>query len=144
MAKCTGRGLAVKRPGVLNKVQMLNLVSGVGVFSLLPKKDPTRRPRPQNGPENKGKLGRNARKPSTGGLWEGKNAGNQWETKHWWFVGGVKMQGNEALVALGRSKCLETKHWRHIASFQVYIVPPPLPCPNTPALEGVSSVLNYK
>ena len=36
MAKCTGRGLVVKRPGVLSKVQMLNLVLGVGVFSLLP------------------------------------------------------------------------------------------------------------
>ena len=36
MVKCTGRGLAVKRPGVLSKVQMLNLVLGVGVFSLLP------------------------------------------------------------------------------------------------------------
>ena len=32
MVKCTGRGLVVKRPGVLNKVQMLNLVLGVGVF----------------------------------------------------------------------------------------------------------------
>ena len=32
----TGRGLVVKRPGVLSKVQMLNLVLGVGVFSLLP------------------------------------------------------------------------------------------------------------
>ena len=30
MAKCTGRGLVVKRPGVLSKVQMLNLVLGVG------------------------------------------------------------------------------------------------------------------
>ena len=30
------RGLVVKRPGVLGKVQMLNLVLGVGVFSLLP------------------------------------------------------------------------------------------------------------
>ena len=29
------RGLVVKRPGVLSKVQMLNLVLGVGVFSLL-------------------------------------------------------------------------------------------------------------
>ena len=37
MVKCTGRGLVVKRPGVLSKVQMLNLVLGVGVFSLLPK-----------------------------------------------------------------------------------------------------------
>ena len=37
MVKCTGRGLAVKRPGVLSKVQMLTLVLGVGVFSLLPK-----------------------------------------------------------------------------------------------------------
>ena len=36
MAKYTGRGLVVKRPGVLSKVQMLNLVLGVGVFSLLP------------------------------------------------------------------------------------------------------------
>ena len=36
VVKCTGRGLAVKRPGVLSKVQMLNLVLGVGVFSLLP------------------------------------------------------------------------------------------------------------
>ena len=34
--KYTGRGLAVKRPGVLSKVQMLTLVLGVGVFSLLP------------------------------------------------------------------------------------------------------------
>ena len=38
MVKCTGRGLVVKRPGVLSKVQMLNLVLGVGVFSLLPRK----------------------------------------------------------------------------------------------------------
>ena len=37
MVKCTGRGLVVKRPGVLSKVQILNLVLGVGVFSLLPK-----------------------------------------------------------------------------------------------------------
>ena len=37
MVKCTGRGLVVKRPGVLSKVQMLNLVLGVGVFSLPPK-----------------------------------------------------------------------------------------------------------
>ena len=36
MVKCTGRGLVVKRPGVLSKVQVLNLVLGVGVFSLLP------------------------------------------------------------------------------------------------------------
>ena len=36
MVKCTGKGLVVKRPGVLSKVQMLNLVLGVGVFSLLP------------------------------------------------------------------------------------------------------------
>ena len=35
------RGLVVKRPGVLSKVQMLNLVLGVGVFSALPKKAPT-------------------------------------------------------------------------------------------------------
>ena len=32
----TGRGLVVKRPGVLSKVQLLNVVLGVGVFSLLP------------------------------------------------------------------------------------------------------------
>ena len=32
MVKCTGRGLVVKRPGVLSKVQMLNLVLGVGSF----------------------------------------------------------------------------------------------------------------
>ena len=32
----TGMGLVVKRTGVLSKVQMLNLVLGVGVFSLLP------------------------------------------------------------------------------------------------------------
>ena len=38
VVKYTGRGLVVKRPGVLSKVQMLNLVLGVGVFSLLPKK----------------------------------------------------------------------------------------------------------
>ena len=38
MVRCTGRrGLVVKRPGVLSKVQMLNLVLGVGVFSLLSK-----------------------------------------------------------------------------------------------------------
>ena len=37
VVKHTGRGLVVKRPGVLSKVQMLNLVLGVGVFSLLPK-----------------------------------------------------------------------------------------------------------
>ena len=36
MVKCTGRGLVVKRPGVLSKVQMLTLVLGVGVFSPLP------------------------------------------------------------------------------------------------------------
>ena len=36
VVKCTGRGLVVKRPRVLSKVQMLNLVLGVGVFSLLP------------------------------------------------------------------------------------------------------------
>ena len=36
MAKCTGRGLVVKRPGVLSKVQILTLVLGVGVISLLP------------------------------------------------------------------------------------------------------------
>ena len=36
MVKCTGRGLVVKRQGVLSKVQMLDLVLGVGVFSLLP------------------------------------------------------------------------------------------------------------
>ena len=37
MVKCTGRGLVVKREGVFSKVQLLNLVLGVGVFSLLPK-----------------------------------------------------------------------------------------------------------
>ena len=37
VVKYTGRGLVVKRPGVLSKVQMLTLVLGVGVFSLLPK-----------------------------------------------------------------------------------------------------------
>ena len=36
MVKCTGRDLVVKRPGVLSKVQLLTLVFGVGVFSLLP------------------------------------------------------------------------------------------------------------
>ena len=36
MVKYAGRGLVVKRPGVLSKVQMLNLLLGVGVFSLLP------------------------------------------------------------------------------------------------------------
>ena len=36
VVKNTGRGLVVKRPGVLSKVQMLNLVLGVGVLSLLP------------------------------------------------------------------------------------------------------------
>ena len=36
MVKYTGRGLVVKRPGVLSKDQMLTLVLGVGVFSLLP------------------------------------------------------------------------------------------------------------
>ena len=30
MVNYTGRGLVVKRPGVLSKVQMLNLVLGVG------------------------------------------------------------------------------------------------------------------
>ena len=38
VVKYTGRGLVVKRPGVLSKVQMLDLVLGVGVFSLLPKR----------------------------------------------------------------------------------------------------------
>ena len=37
MVKYIGRGLAVKRPGVLSKVQMLKLVLGAGVFSLLPR-----------------------------------------------------------------------------------------------------------
>ena len=37
MVNCTGRGLVVKRPGVLSNIQMLNLVLGVGVFSLLPR-----------------------------------------------------------------------------------------------------------
>ena len=36
VVKCTGRGLVLKRPGVLSKVQILTLVLGVGVFSLLP------------------------------------------------------------------------------------------------------------
>ena len=36
MVKYTGRGLVVKRPGVLSKVQMLNLVLGVAVFYLFP------------------------------------------------------------------------------------------------------------
>ena len=36
VAKYTGRGLVVKRPGVLSKAQMLTLVLGVGLFSLLP------------------------------------------------------------------------------------------------------------
>ena len=36
MVKCTGKRLVVKRLGVLSKVQMLNLVLGVGVFSPLP------------------------------------------------------------------------------------------------------------
>ena len=35
MVKCTGRGLVVKRPGVLSKVQMLTLVLGVGVVHKL-------------------------------------------------------------------------------------------------------------
>ena len=55
MVKCTGRALVVKRLGVLSKVQMLNLVLGVGVFPLLPinvwsvvppnSKDPPRTPK---------------------------------------------------------------------------------------------------
>ena len=36
VVKYTGKGLVVKQPGVLSKVQMLNLVLGVGIFSLLP------------------------------------------------------------------------------------------------------------
>ena len=36
VVKFTGKGLVVKRPGVVSKDQMLNLVLGVGVFSLLP------------------------------------------------------------------------------------------------------------
>ena len=36
MVNYTGRGLVVKRPGVLSKVQMLTLVLGVGVFPVLP------------------------------------------------------------------------------------------------------------
>ena len=40
VVKCTRRGLVVKPPGVLSKVQMLNLVLGVGVFSLLPRNCP--------------------------------------------------------------------------------------------------------
>ena len=39
VVKYTRMGLVVKRPGVLSKVQMLNLVLGVGVFSLLPNFD---------------------------------------------------------------------------------------------------------
>ena len=39
MVEYTRRGLVVKRPGVLSKVQMLSLVLGVGVFSLLPTSD---------------------------------------------------------------------------------------------------------
>ena len=38
MVKYTGRGLVVKRPEGLSKVQLLNLILGVGVFSLLPTK----------------------------------------------------------------------------------------------------------
>ena len=34
MVKYTGRGLVVKRPGGLSKVQMLDLVLGVGVLFL--------------------------------------------------------------------------------------------------------------
>ena len=46
VVKYTGRGLVVKRPGVLSKAQMLTLVLGVGVFSLLPmKKDPKNDPK---------------------------------------------------------------------------------------------------
>ena len=41
VVKYIGRGLVVKRPGVLSKVQMLSLVLGVGVFSLLPIKGPS-------------------------------------------------------------------------------------------------------
>ena len=37
MVKDTGRGLVVKRLGVVSKVQMLKSVLGVGVFSLLPR-----------------------------------------------------------------------------------------------------------
>ena len=37
VVKYTGRGLVVKQLGVLSKAQMLNLVLGVGVFSLLPR-----------------------------------------------------------------------------------------------------------
>ena len=44
VVKCTGRGLVVKRPGVLSKVQMLNLVLGVGVFSPLPIRIPAMTP----------------------------------------------------------------------------------------------------
>ena len=36
MVKYTGGGLVVKRPGVLSKDQIVTLVLGVGVFSLLP------------------------------------------------------------------------------------------------------------
>ena len=44
MVNYTGRGLVVKRPGVLSKVQLLNVVLGVGVFSLLPKNTATPKP----------------------------------------------------------------------------------------------------
>ena len=43
MVKYTGRGLVVKRPAVLSKVQMLNLVLGVGVFSQERKFSPKRK-----------------------------------------------------------------------------------------------------
>ena len=36
VVRYTGRGLVVKRPGVLSKVQMLTLVLGVGAVSFLP------------------------------------------------------------------------------------------------------------
>ena len=38
VVKYTGRGLVVKRPVVLSKLQMPNLVLGVGVFPPLPMK----------------------------------------------------------------------------------------------------------
>ena len=46
MVKYTGRGLVVKRPGVLSKVQILTLVLGVGAFTLLPTQVPLGGPPP--------------------------------------------------------------------------------------------------
>ena len=52
MVKYIGRGLVVKRPGALSKVQMLTLVLGVGVFSLLPHLE-SRSPNRKNFPSNR-------------------------------------------------------------------------------------------